>query len=235
MLQASLDSKTIPKISTTENSPFLKYPFADPTEKPRQLVTLAPGSRCWSCTTWSVTRGSGTTWPPGGLRWWSDSGTWPSTITGQHTPVTRQWRMFVFQRIGSATIPGTADHKTCTASSHYSHYWSPKTIWKIDLQFISGPWLLVCLRGSEWLVQGRGGHPVQARRGGAHGDHEVTPVMSSADNEIILCRLAIRDNETVHLYYGTLPGVMDNKLLCVTHLEWIASANFIENNRLKIN
>ena len=49
-----------------------------------------------------------------------------------HTPATRQWRMFVFQRIGSATIPGTADHKTCTFSSHY---WSPKTIGKNKNRF----------------------------------------------------------------------------------------------------
>ena len=69
---------------------FLNDLFADPTEKPRQLGTLGPGSRCWSCTTWSATRGSGTTWPPGGPRWSSGSGTWPSTITGRQPHTSNQ-------------------------------------------------------------------------------------------------------------------------------------------------
>ena len=37
---------------------------------------------------------------------------------------------------------------------------------------------------------------------------------------VACCRRSlVRDNETPLLYYGSLPGAISQKLLCVTHLE----------------
>ena len=140
----------------------------------------------------------------------------------------KQWRMYFRELVpprflGLQTTkhvwPGLIIGRRDKFSQNLITYW----------QFIEGPWLRVCLRRSERLVQSGGGHQVPAWRGKTQGGPQVCHHMSSrviichhvSDNpHKWLCRLAIRDNETVHLYYGTLPDVMDNKLLCVTHLEW---------------